>query len=71
MNHGEEPLLSCPLCGNRFAAKEQACGGCPLGKNCRRLCCPRCRYEFIEESGTVNWLKKFWSGRKSRKEARG
>jgi hypothetical protein len=49
----------CPLCQHRFAEHEMPCNsGCPMSRTCRVLCCPRCHYEFVEESAIVNLVKR-------------
>jgi hypothetical protein len=36
--------------------------GCPLGKDCSLVCCPRCRYSFpLPESKVVNFLKSLFA----------
>lgn len=32
--------------------------GCPMHRACKVLCCPRCHYEFVEESVIVNFVKR-------------
>jgi hypothetical protein len=51
--------VACPMCGNVFDGERRECRtGCPLGKGCNLLCCPRCHYGFpVPESRVVNFLK--------------
>jgi Fe2+ transport system protein FeoA len=49
--------LHCPLCGFKFAKADAVCThGCPLGKFCKLIKCPSCRYEFPEPSRPLRWL---------------
>ncbi|MFN0152729.1 MAG: hypothetical protein ACKVU1_18655 [bacterium] len=51
--------MICPLCQHRFNEDEMPCNtGCPMHRMCKVLCCPRCHYEFVEESVIVNFVKK-------------
>ena len=52
--------MQCPLCGVRFERWEQqgACRPCPLARGCRLIRCPRCGYEWADESALVNWVKR-------------
>ncbi|MBM4332149.1 MAG: hypothetical protein FJ117_13170 [Deltaproteobacteria bacterium] len=69
MNEERGQTFHCPLCGHHFHQEEGVCSGsCPLGKYCGLICCPRCRYRFVEESGTVNFLKRFLGKKKDEKE---
>lgn len=56
---GETVKIPCPLCGFDIDPSDRACrSGCPMGKGCTLVCCPRCRYSFpMPESKTVNFLK--------------
>ena len=50
----------CPMCAAPAAEMHEACAGCPLAKGCTVLCCPRCGYQFLERSATVNLLVSLW-----------
>jgi DtxR family Mn-dependent transcriptional regulator len=51
--------LHCPLCGFEFEKSESVCThGCPLGRFCKLIRCPSCRYEFPEPSHPLAWLAK-------------
>lgn len=51
--------MICPLCQHRFEAADMPCNtGCPMHRACKVLCCPRCHYEFVEESVIVNFVKR-------------
>jgi uncharacterized C2H2 Zn-finger protein len=64
MNDGEMEKFDCPLCGNVFKKDSQVClKGCPMGKTCNLISCPRCHYHFMEESKMVNLFKRIWKGR--------
>jgi hypothetical protein len=55
--------VQCPLCGGRFPGREACPSGCPLGGNCRTLCCPYCHYRFAEHSVVAEWLRRLLKGR--------
>jgi len=46
-------MVTCPLCGFRFAAAAgaTACATCPVNAGCDALCCPNCRYHFLSAEG--------------------
>lgn len=48
------PEHDCPLCGLHFAEGAVHCGGCPLNASCGTICCPRCGYEYVDRSATVD-----------------
>jgi hypothetical protein len=48
----------CPLCGHRFVRGEEHCGSCPMVKGCGTILCPRCHYEFLDRSATIEALKR-------------
>lgn len=53
--------MICPLCQHEFQLEEMPCNtGCPMNRICKVLCCPRCRYEFVEESTIVNFVKRLF-----------
>lgn len=51
--------IRCPLCGFDIDPSDRGCRtGCPMGKSCSLVCCPRCRYSFpMPESKVINLLK--------------
>ena len=51
--------IPCPLCQYEIDTEDRGCvSGCPLGKRCSLVCCPRCRYSFpIPESRLLNWFR--------------
>ena len=51
--------IRCPLCQCRIDPADTACRtGCPMGKSCALVCCPRCGYSFpMPESKVVNFVK--------------
>ena len=56
-----EPYRSytCPLCSNAFGSDGEAChSSCPMSKGCNMIKCPRCNYEFVEDSSIVNLFRK-------------
>jgi hypothetical protein len=52
--------MRCAFCGHEFSEEEaiQGCGGCPVGKGCQMLKCPRCNYEIPAEPAWIKKLKK-------------
>ena len=51
----------CPLCAGEVRADRDSCrGGCPLARRCRILCCPRCGYEFVEDSAIVSGIGRLF-----------
>ena len=55
----------CSLCGHHFEGAGNECRkGCPFGKGCNLICCPRCGYQFVTESRVVHLLKKIWGARR-------
>lgn len=55
-------IVKCPLCQYDIDASDARCRtGCPMGKSCTLVCCPRCRYSFpAPESKIVNLLKSLF-----------
>jgi Fe2+ transport system protein FeoA len=50
--------IHCPLCGFEFEKADTPCErGCPLGKFCKLVCCPNCRYEFPGQSHPLGWVQ--------------
>lgn len=52
--------MQCSFCGFTFSVLEhvESCPSCPLSKNCRMVCCPRCGYKIpppssLERAGRV------------------
>jgi len=63
-------LWHCPLCGKTFQKESNGCSaGCAFGKSCGFICCPRCHYQFVEDSKTINWVKKIFGGKRGGKES--
>ena len=54
--------MRCPLCGQEFASWESnsVCTRCPLAGGCHLTRCPRCGYEWAEESRLVSWFQRRW-----------
>ncbi|MCL5966232.1 MAG: hypothetical protein M1550_03315 [Deltaproteobacteria bacterium] len=52
-------IIRCPLCQYEIDASDRGCRtGCPMGKSCSLVCCPRCRYSFpLPESKIVNFVR--------------
>ena len=68
MNRAESKMkILCPLCQCEIDPADTGCRtGCPMGKGCTLVCCPRCGYSFpMPESKVVNFVKGlFPKGRK-------
>lgn len=47
----------CSLCSHTFRGAE-CHSGCPFARGCKMIRCPRCGYEFVDESSVVNWFKR-------------
>jgi len=69
MNEEKNNLFRCPLCGNSFPKEDPVCRGCFLGKSCGLICCPRCHYQFVDESRMLRFLKRIFGEGKGEKEA--
>ncbi len=52
--------MQCPLCSLSFSQWEanSICHRCPLARGCGLTRCPRCGYEWAEESRLVNWFQR-------------
>lgn len=56
--------MHCPLCGFEFERHAAPCEhSCPLGKLCKLICCPNCRYEFPEQPQSLSWLGRLFRPR--------
>ncbi len=59
-------MSRCPLCS--YVAQEgesvRACQGCPFTSGCELTRCPRCGYEWPEESQVVSWMKRAFASTK-------
>jgi hypothetical protein len=55
--------IRCPLCQYEIDTEERGCRtGCPLGKNCSLVGCPRCHYSFpVPESKVVNFVRSLFA----------
>lgn len=62
MATGGAGTIRCPLCQHTFDPSAQGCRtGCPMGKGCSLVCCPRCRYSFpMPESKVIDFLKSLF-----------
>ena len=63
-------MTCCPFCGWEFDSTDESChSGCPLSGKCSMVKCPRCGYEFINESRTVDFIKSLFNqGQKKKSE---
>ena len=60
---------TCPLCTLSFADDGDNChSSCPMSAGCGMIKCPRCNYEFVEDSSVVNLFRR-WFGSKQKVEA--
>ncbi len=58
------PSYTCPLCSNSFGHNGEVChSSCPMSRGCKMIKCPRCNYEFVEESSIVNFFRKVFKRR--------
>jgi hypothetical protein len=60
LNRAESKMkILCPLCQCEIDPADTGCRtGCPMGKGCTLVCCPRCGYSFpMPESKVVNFVK--------------
>jgi len=71
MKGNGKKFLRCPLCGNIFAEDSLECPkGCLWKKKtCGLICCPRCHYQFVEESKIIQSAKKIFGQARIKKEA--
>ncbi|MFC1534629.1 hypothetical protein ACFL7M_14845 [Thermodesulfobacteriota bacterium] len=56
--------MKCLLCGFDFFPDDTQCGGCPISKGCKTICCPHCGYQTVGGSGVLTWIKKIFNGGK-------
>ncbi|HBX44254.1 MAG TPA: hypothetical protein DEH27_11085 [Deltaproteobacteria bacterium] len=56
-------IIRCPLCQYKIDTNDRGCHtGCPMGKSCSLVCCPRCHYSFpVPESKVVNFVRSLLS----------
>lgn len=53
----------CPLCSIDFEGA--AChSSCPMARGCRMVRCPRCGYEFVQQSTLVDLIRRAFSLRR-------
>jgi hypothetical protein len=71
MNRRTDLPGDCPMCAAPAADMHEACSGCPLARGCAVSCCPRCGYQFVERSATINLLLTLWGGARGRLSALG
>jgi hypothetical protein len=61
---------TCPLCNHSFGDTGENChSSCPMSAGCGMIKCPRCNYEYVEDSSIVNMFKR-WFGKKEPMEVR-
>lgn len=55
----ESRTRTCPLCTFSFdEAKENCHTSCAMSPWCSMIKCPRCDYEFVEDSSIVNFFRR-------------
>lgn len=60
---------TCPLCSLTFGDDGENChSSCPMSAGCGMIKCPRCNYEFVEDSAVVNLFRR-WFKKKEATEA--
>ena len=57
--------FQCALCGLRFTHGGRVCGACPVGSACDLVRCPGCGYQFPRGSRTLEWIARWWRGRRA------
>ena len=50
--------FTCPLCGYKYDSSQKKCVTCPMGKNCKVLCCPHCGYQVIDDTYIKEIIRK-------------
>lgn len=56
---GTYRTYTCPLCSASFGGNGESChSSCPMSRGCSMIKCPRCNYEFVEDSSIVNFFRK-------------
>lgn len=52
---------TCPLCSADFGGNGESChSSCPMSRGCNMIKCPRCNYEFVEDSAIVNFVRRLF-----------
>lgn len=59
----------CPLCSLEFGDASGCHTSCPMSAGCGMIKCPRCDYEFVEQSSIVNFVRRLF-GRSNAEEPR-
>lgn len=57
-------FVTCPLCGYRYENSPEKCVRCPMGRNCKVLCCPHCGYQVVDDTSVKEALysiRRFFS----------
>jgi len=49
----------CSLCGLEFEGSE-CHSACPMSRGCKMVECPRCGFEFVDESRIVNFVQRLF-----------
>ena len=49
--------MTCALCGMKFNREDALCGGCPMNKSCKVICCPNCGYQTVDDYKIRKGLK--------------
>lgn len=69
-----DDVVQCSFCGFTFSvpAHMASCQSCPLNKNCRMVCCPRCGYKMpppssLERAGRIvlHFLEKVMANKEN------
>lgn len=63
------------MCGSEFGREQarSACAGCPLGRGCTMICCPRCGYKMPGETRLARlsrWAGSLLRGRRNSEDGR-
>ncbi len=52
----DDRTYTCPLCSHEFSGA--SChSSCPMSRGCSMVMCPNCRYEFVEDSVVVDFVR--------------
>lgn len=53
----------CPLCTLEFEG-EECRAACGIALSCNMVRCPRCNYEFVQDSSILNYFRRLITRRK-------
>ena len=54
-------VVTCPLCAYQFDSEAaNICSSCPINHGCEKVCCPNCRYGWVESSSVVDFFSTIY-----------